>query len=278
MSHFNVLVIGANIERQLQPYHQFECTGFDDQYVKEVSIIDDVQESVDRHRAEGGTRPVRGIVEDYGLPVVSRSADVEREGAHKYGYAIVRGSKIIAAVNRTNPDAKWDGWRVGGRWSNWLKIRSGEYVTSCKIKDVAWIQMEHEPRRFAERSRKIWMEIVAEHGSHLPWPHYLEKHGGKNDAARRDYRSQPAVKALGERREMEFMSADRLAEDNYIEKYVRDCVTPYAIVKDGKWHAQGEMGGFGVSHSEVDDWPRIASEILASVHKNTTVTVVDCHI
>lgn len=36
MSHFAVLVIGDNVEQQLQPYHEFECTGINDQYVQDI--------------------------------------------------------------------------------------------------------------------------------------------------------------------------------------------------------------------------------------------------
>ncbi len=36
MSHFTVLVIGDNPEEQLAPYHEFECTGVDNEYVKEI--------------------------------------------------------------------------------------------------------------------------------------------------------------------------------------------------------------------------------------------------
>lgn len=36
MSHFSVMVIGPNIEQQLAPYHEFECTGTDDQYVQDI--------------------------------------------------------------------------------------------------------------------------------------------------------------------------------------------------------------------------------------------------
>lgn len=36
MSHFTVLVIGENPEKQLAPYHQFECTGNNDEYVQDI--------------------------------------------------------------------------------------------------------------------------------------------------------------------------------------------------------------------------------------------------
>lgn len=36
MSHFTCLVIGPDHEAQLQPFHEFECTGTDDQYVQDI--------------------------------------------------------------------------------------------------------------------------------------------------------------------------------------------------------------------------------------------------
>lgn len=41
MSHFTVLVIGDNPEQQLAPYHEYECTGVDDEYVQDIEIIEE---------------------------------------------------------------------------------------------------------------------------------------------------------------------------------------------------------------------------------------------
>lgn len=41
MSHFAVLVIGDNPEAQLAPYHEFECTGKNDQYVQELDTTEE---------------------------------------------------------------------------------------------------------------------------------------------------------------------------------------------------------------------------------------------
>lgn len=43
MSHFSVLVIGKNVEQQLAPYHEFECTGTDDQYVQNIDITEEAR-------------------------------------------------------------------------------------------------------------------------------------------------------------------------------------------------------------------------------------------
>jgi len=49
MSHFSVLVIGDNVEEQLAPFHQFECTGQDDEYVKDVDDTEEMREEFNTH-------------------------------------------------------------------------------------------------------------------------------------------------------------------------------------------------------------------------------------
>jgi hypothetical protein len=44
MSHFSVLVIGPEPEKQLAPYHEFECTGTDDEFVKDIDITEEARE------------------------------------------------------------------------------------------------------------------------------------------------------------------------------------------------------------------------------------------
>lgn len=46
MSHFTVLVIGDNIETQLQPFHEFECTGTSDQYVQDIDETEEKREEL----------------------------------------------------------------------------------------------------------------------------------------------------------------------------------------------------------------------------------------
>jgi hypothetical protein len=50
MSHFSVYVIGENVARQLQPYHEFESTGINDEFVQNVDILQKAREDY-----EGGT-------------------------------------------------------------------------------------------------------------------------------------------------------------------------------------------------------------------------------
>jgi hypothetical protein len=48
MSHFTVLVIGDDYEKQLAPFHEFECTGQDDEYVQDVEEIDEYIKDYDK--------------------------------------------------------------------------------------------------------------------------------------------------------------------------------------------------------------------------------------
>lgn len=42
MSHFAVLVVGNDIGKQLQPFHEFECNGINDEYVEDNEVTDKV--------------------------------------------------------------------------------------------------------------------------------------------------------------------------------------------------------------------------------------------
>jgi hypothetical protein len=55
-------------------------------------------------------------------------------------------------------------------------------------------------------------------------------------------------------------------------------ISAYAIVIDGKWCSRGEMGWFGVSHGESDDWPAQMQAIIAAIPADHYVAYVDCHI
>lgn len=48
MSHFTCLVIGPDHEAQLQPFHEFECTGTDDQYVVDVDRTEEARETYEK--------------------------------------------------------------------------------------------------------------------------------------------------------------------------------------------------------------------------------------
>lgn len=69
------------------------------------------------------------------------------------------------------------------------------------------------------------------------------------------------------------------AEGQSIEEWIEaaPALSAYAIVIDGKWCAKGEMGWFGTSFGESDDWQSQLQTILSQIPDDHYVAVVDCH-
>lgn len=203
MSHFSVLVITAEkptedvLQRVLQPFHEFECTGIDDEYIQDIDMTeewlkeyneDTATRMVDQdgnvfspgdsrffrqpteeerkiigpvggmgwgsglhwrsERWDGEDSPyetrVRFLPEGYrevemplrevlsfaewvkdwhGRDCIQEDETPDLSEQHKYGYCIVdQDGKPIKCIHRTNPNAKWDYWRVGGRYRSKLQV------------------------------------------------------------------------------------------------------------------------------------------------------------
>lgn len=148
MSHFSVLVIGENVEAQLAPFHEFECTGVDDQHVQTVDVTEEARKEYD----SGTCREpfAEWAAGWYGSELLDEGTEPDLAGAHKYGYIVVRRQtkpetvslgrftnldddeaaavgaaelrsvEVVAIFDRTNP---WDWWVIGGRWNNFLRLK-----------------------------------------------------------------------------------------------------------------------------------------------------------
>ena len=125
MSHFTVLVIGDDVEKQLAPFHEFECTGEDDEYVQDIDITDEVLAKAEKHNNK--KEPLVDFIAGwYGCKPVPFGQHPDLSGEHKYGYTLVDvEGQVTKVVNRTNPNRKWDWWVIGGRWSGMLKLKDG---------------------------------------------------------------------------------------------------------------------------------------------------------
>lgn len=197
MSHFTVMVIGNNIEEQLQKFHEFESTGENDSYVQDIDIT---QEVIDSYKAanrkmyvspdgekfdayddrfyrdpteeekskvgifgsmgfgngisyisndwndglgyrpkvhympEGykeeqvGTSSLESLLEytqnNYGYKTILIDTQPDLLENHKCGYIIIdENTNVIKIIKRTNPNAKWDWYIIGGRWSGYFRAK-----------------------------------------------------------------------------------------------------------------------------------------------------------
>src|SRR3546814_8966760 len=76
MSHFGVLVIGGNVEQQLAPYHEFECTGLNDQFVQDIDVTEELAARIVNGES------LEDALDEYGLSdkIVDSEADVQKVG------------------------------------------------------------------------------------------------------------------------------------------------------------------------------------------------------
>jgi hypothetical protein len=164
-----------------------------------------------------------------------------------------RKDKDGNAVSSCNPEAHWDWYALGGRWSGKFILKKGADgikghafgnpvgIDVAYAKDVDWEAME---KRSIERAEKSWKEAE-----------------GKTDGAR----------------ELEYGIHKMEAKSEFMYKFVTFAV----LDKDG-WHEHAEMGWFGLIHDEKeseDDWDKMFYQrFLKGLPEDTVLAIVDCHI
>ena len=353
MSHFLTLVIGPNPEDQLQPFHEFECTGTVDQYVQSIDVTEEnlqgYQEStydkvlgpdgalynpydsifyrdptseevekLEKFGSIGGSQtrdwcdgkgrrtkineiPVgftkqtfktseqktfSEYLESQGNKKLGPLEEPELHGKHQYGwFRVDENDNVIECINRTNPNAHWDWWVFGGRFSSFLKYKSDRsqfeynecvpvsYIDFDRMKDIA-----------EDRARSEYKKVVEAIGDPLPkledtWAELLKDQSKTYEEKRSLYNNQPIIKKFSDVLDFFYTYEDfsSCTEDEYAESARNNAVTPYAIVKDGVWY---EMGWWGISSNEMslEDWAKKVAELLSDLSPDEVISAVDCHI
>lgn len=266
MSHFSVLVIGDDVEGQLDPFweldlHQSEAA---EDYRAEFCVELEGND-LDAHFEEWKEKHPE-YVSKYNY----ENAQDWMDDWHGYTYS----EEYDGWGYWYNPDAKWDWYSIGGRWAGFLKLKShrvgmksGEtswifdgkdpykegYVDSAMMGDINWEGMHFDRRKEAE---EVWEEY--------------KKFLFESSIMDKTERSKHAYWNFG------------IREGETKEKFIarEEIPTTFAVVKDGEWYEQGKMGWWGVVTDEKDckTWQETFVELLEDVDPNTRITVVDCHI
>lgn len=164
---------------------------------------------------------------------------------HKYGYILVNeDGDVVRIVKRTNPNAKWDWWSVGGRFSNRL-VGDGRKCDHAQFGSI-----DLDDMRRAERERRA----------------------SAVEAARAEVASGKLSEGMAR-----YFYGERVFDPGYID---REQAWTFAVLKDGKWLQRGEMGWFGIVTNEEapEDWDEAYRIVLASIRPDQHVWIVDCHI
>lgn len=316
MSHFTVMVVTDTgtqdeVSRMLDPYHEFECTGRDDEYVQDVDITEDVKKEF---AEEGHRYPNADIIEFYeewyGCGVVPEGeTPFEEDGSIKkkckFGY--YHDGKFI---DRTNPNRKWDWWAVGGRWMGMLRDKNGKVCDTARVGDLDLERMKEEQKKEIIESVENYLQQQAE-GKNMTVEEIIEDlnffydNKEKFESVYEEWKSSKSKMEFVEfatTQEFNTKEAERyisgLPTSSFLSilanipigirdplKWVREQeqepFSTFAFLDENGWNEKGEMGWFASVSNEKDDWGVIFSDYLKHLLENSPekyVTIVDCHI
>jgi hypothetical protein len=313
MSHFTVLVVGPDPEAQLQPYHEFECTGTVDQYVQNVDVLEKVRANWEPSESHP---TLESYVSNYcGLPIVLDGLAPDLEEEHKYGwYRLSEAGDVVEAIDRTNPNKHWDWYQVGGRWSGFFTLKNDKVgvvgtpslaallldpnyeapsqscADQCFKADVDVDAMrsitESEAAMRYDRVHDLWENRVeGPCPKHSSWPEVRAKHEANGigiKAARKEYGSQPAVREVRSCETTRWEKPDDflVTRAAYIKAARDSAISTFAIIKDGQWYERGSMGWWGIvtDGKSDDEWNAKFAKLFDSLPDDTLLTIVDCHI
>jgi hypothetical protein len=123
MSHFSVMVITPTFPNDeelahiMQPWHEYECTGVLDEYVQEIDITEEAKEEYLKCDNDLLYHEVKSF-EDF----LKYWYDATTTPSNNNYYTLTDDGSVYKVFKRTNPNAKWDWWQVGGRWSGMLEV------------------------------------------------------------------------------------------------------------------------------------------------------------
>lgn len=150
-----------------------------------------------------------------------------------------------------NPDARWDWFEVGGRFSNVMPLKGGGTTIEAPLGEIEFgsIPSRHEEELVFWRKA---VEGILEPGENPPfcWP-------PASDLRRK------------------FANAEDYAT-------AHDRFVPWAVVIDGEWYEQGEMGWWCISN-DPDEAERkwcleFYDRFIKDLDPSLLGTIVDCHI
>lgn len=232
MSHFTILVIGPDVEKQLQPYHEYECTGIEDEYVVDVNKNENVQQYLDgeifyglkptgeldwHYRQE--TAEENGLIDikkgtrlEYFQTNGTSPEEIDEDIIDYHGYTKVGDDWI----RRTNPNSQWDWWVIGGRWSGFFKLKEGkegsvgkqslmmpsnvkkDTVDIARKGDIDFDYTRNEAELKAIKTIDLVYEAIKDTLEPKTWEEVREMFKGDIDSARSFYNGQPRIVAFNE--------------------------------------------------------------------------------
>jgi hypothetical protein len=299
MSHFTVLVTGEDIDSALAPFIERNEDEESKQYF--TFNIELTKAELQAAYEASEDKSDYATVEDYALDY--------------HGYALDDDGN---AGYFRNPNAKWDWYLLGGRWTGYLKLKSGAtgevgrpglltgnaaegYADSALIRDIDFDGMRDKAVAEATEYATPLLNSLVGVDMYKTWDS-LYNSIENNDEVRTTYQDQKAIKtmktvnsngynfdhlftnsatykSIADNQTFTQEDVDGLIND-YKDYAGKSSLSTFAFLHDGKWAEHGEMGWFGTVSNEQDGdaWLNTFNAFIASLPDDTRINIVDCHI
>lgn len=274
MSHFTCAVFthgipcSEEIDDKLLPYMENSCAEPPREFMEWYSIRDKYAEKYENDTVLGAFDFSGNFVSKYDKKFTSDMAEQEYPVKLAYptfesymedycGYYFDEEMQDYGYWQ--NPNAKWDWYEIGGRWSGSLEVRDDDgkimKVDSASIKDLV----------FDERSMKYAAALRF-------WELYIDGAEPANDEEREQIEDCFYKK--------EYYTSRYRSKEEYAECQASPAT--YAFVDyEGEWHETGDMGWWGMDVSALGQeaqYDRDFEMMLADAGDDDWITIVDCHI
>lgn len=271
MSHFVVGVITKDgdtkeVERLLAPYHEFECTGRDDEFVQNVDKTEETRAEYESHKVCKYIDPLGGLHNPYDDRFYREPSPEEKS---KVGLGTGGGNGLSWTSKdwrdglgyRAKVHFLPDGWSVC-HVPACECMTFGEYVSKWNgipLTTTAELDLtkKHKYGYALINRKKEVVKVIDRTNPNRKWDWYVVGGRWKDWVVKGDVGPIADLKPNPERD---------------CKNYFFALVTP-----EGEWVEKGRMGWWACVSDEKDDWPEIETKVLAKYH-DYTVTVVDCHI
>lgn len=295
MSHYAVMVVGENIDKQLEKFDEnLEMKRYVE-FTKQ-QLIDNGRKNLENYKnrtyAEFLKDPEKYESEchkpehinylKFEFPKKLEWSDEEVYQEEVKWYEPEDIGKDGEVYSTRNPNSKWDWYEIGGRYAGRLLLKDGVEKTSDP--NFSWGWDENSIQSVLSEKRVD----VAKKGD-VDW-NKIHKVKDKYDEAIRFWELKVEGAKPKNTKEEETLRFDLYKPEYYSDKYkdketyatAMSNFTMWAIVIDGKWYEKSEMGWWGMSNGTNEDevkWELgFYEKFIKDLPDDTILTVVDCHI
>lgn len=276
MSHFLVMVIGNDPEKQLEKY---------DESIEVDPYVIEIGESTK-------TRMINWCAREYNFKGTFEECceKYSKDWNEDYKKEPLTGRWV--EVSTYNPNSKYDYYELGGRWGGFITALKNKPNISANQALFGDIDTEAIIKQKANLALADYRKIASLFDNNIipkvdvKWLDlWKQLRGEKKRIDILDiYNSQPAVKLAHEKIKETSVHFDidnyQMTEEEYVKYHTRDLFSVFAVVKDGKWYDSGTMGWFGMSSNNKpeEEWSKEVKDLMKDLSDDTLISFYDCHI